>query len=255
MADFLLPDKFYEFSYSKKNHMKLFSENDYDLMLFGEKVNPEYCDLKVYQDLLTFSFIIQNIKTESKILEVGGGESRILEYFKNDYECWNLDKFEGKGNGPLDFQSKEIKIVCDYAGNFNSELKDEYFDFVFSISALEHTEINNFATYKNILQDMNRVLKPRGFSLHTIDQCAEDISFYDDVSDLIVWTNPVIEYFAENQNTISKFTPVLEIMKDQQLFGMSEKYYIEKWQIVTGKSYQEFGMPFSYNFLWRKSEE
>jgi len=232
--------------------MKLFSENDYDFMLFGEKVNPEYCDLKVYQDLLTFSFIIQNIKTGSKILEVGGGESRILEYFKNNYECWNLDKFEGIGNGPLDFKSKEIKIVCDYAGNFNTELKDEYFDFIFSISALEHTEINNFANYKNILLDMNRVLKPGGFSLHTIDQCAEDISIYDDVSDLKVWTNPVIEYFAENQNTISKFTPLLEIMKDPQLFGMSEKYYTEKWQIVTGKSYLEFGMPFSYNFLWRK---
>ncbi|MBL0109233.1 MAG: methyltransferase domain-containing protein [Ignavibacteria bacterium] len=227
-------------------------ENNYDIKLFGKRIDPDYCDLKVYQDLLTYSFIIQNIKPGSKILEVGGGKSRILEHFKNDYECWNLDKFEGLGNGPLEFEPDVIKTVVDLAGNFNKELKDEYFDLVFSISALEHSPISDFVTYKNILTDMNRVLKKGGYSLHTIDQCAEDISGFEDAEDLVVWTNPVIEYFAMNQKTVNEFIPLLDVMKDPEIYGMSEKYYAENWQKVTGKSYFEFGMPFSYNFLWIK---
>ena len=249
---FLTPDKFNDFSYSKKHHLDLFIENNYDIKLFGKRIDPEYCDLKVYQDLLTYSFIIQNIKPGSKILEVGGGKSRILEHLKNDYECWNLDKFEGLGNGPLEFEPDVIKTVVDLAGNFNKELNDEYFDLVFSISALEHTPINDFDTYRNILADMNRVLKKDGYSFHTIDQCAEDISGYEDAEDLVVWTNPVIEYFAKNQKTVNEFIPLLNVMKDPELYGMSEKYYSENWQIVTEKTYSEFGMPFSYNFLWMK---
>lgn len=250
--NFLTPDKFNDFSYSKKHHLDLFSENNYDLKLYGKRIDFENCDLKVYQDLLTYSFIIQNIKPGSRILEVGGGKSRILEHFKNEYECWNLDKFEGLGNGPLEFETDVIKTVVDLAGNFNKELDDDYFDLVFSISALEHSPINDFVNYKNILTDMNRVLKKGGYSLHTIDQCAEDISGYEDAEDLVVWTNPVIEYFAVNQKTVNEFIPLIDVMKDPVLYGMSEKYYSENWQKVTGKSYSEFGMPFSYNFLWIK---
>ncbi|HMS65647.1 MAG TPA: class I SAM-dependent methyltransferase, partial [Ignavibacteria bacterium] len=174
------------------------------------------------------------------------------KYFKNDYECWNLDKFEGLGNGPLKNDNDGIKTVYDLAGNFNKELENEYFDLVFSISALEHTPVNDFEIYKNILDDMNRVLKKEGLSLHAIDQCAEDITGYEDAEDLVVWTNPIIEYFAQNQVTVNKFIPLLKIIKDPELYGMSEKFYSGCWQNVTGKSYKEFGMPFSYNLLWRK---
>ena len=35
-----------------------------------------------------------------KILEVGGGKSRILELLAKNNECWNADGFEGRGAGP-----------------------------------------------------------------------------------------------------------------------------------------------------------
>jgi ubiquinone/menaquinone biosynthesis C-methylase UbiE len=125
------------------------------------------CDLKVYQDLLTFSFIKQNYDRPIKMLDVGGGTSRILEHFKKEHECWNIDKLEGVGNGPLgqDVQTEEIKFVFDYMGNFNKELPDNYFDLVFSISTLEHVPLNDTEAYGNILKDINRVLKPGSYSL------------------------------------------------------------------------------------------
>lgn len=249
---FISPLNFDDFTYSKKGHFDYFKKNKFDIELYNVEIDPLNCDLKVYQDLFVYAFIKENIDKGSKILEVGGGESRILEYFKNDYECWNLDEFKGLGNGPLDYKTDGINTVYDLAGNFNPELKFEYFDLVFSISALEHSPVNDFDTYRNILIDMNRVLKKGGYSLHTIDQCAEDISQYGDADDLVVWTNPIIEYIGYNENTINKFIPLLKFIQDPELYGMSEKYYSENWERVTGKSYSEFGMPFSYNFLWQK---
>ncbi|GAI29988.1 unnamed protein product, partial [marine sediment metagenome] len=129
-------DDFDDFTYSKKSHFALFK--GYDVELYGKSIDPDACDLKAYQDLLVFSFIKENIPRGSRILDIGGGKSRILNYFKNNYECWNLDKLEGLGNGPVAVGSEGCRLVKDYIGCFNKELPDNYFDFVFSISALEH---------------------------------------------------------------------------------------------------------------------
>ncbi|MEO8446317.1 MAG: methyltransferase domain-containing protein [bacterium] len=254
MIRFISPGIFNNYTYSKKWHFDLFQENEYDIKLYGTKVDQKNCDLKVYQDLLTFSFIKQNIKEGSKILEIGGGQSRVLDYFKGTYECWNIDKLEGFGNGPTKIDSAGVNIVYDYMGNFNEHLKSEYFDFVFSISALEHSDVGNNLNYQNILDDINRVLKPEKFSLHSVDQCIDDISGFPDAKDeeIIVWTNPVIEYLFGNQKMENNYVHLLKIMRDPELFFMSEKYYNANWETVTGKPYSEFGLAMSYNFLWKK---
>jgi ubiquinone/menaquinone biosynthesis C-methylase UbiE len=201
--------------------------------------------LKVYQDLFVYSFIKQNIKPGSKILDIGGGNSRILKHFKNDYECWNIDKLEGIGNGPTDIETTGFRLVYDYMGNFSKELPDSYFDLVFSISTLEHVPLDDMTAYENILKDINRVLKPGGYSLHCIDVVWLD-SF--------VWTNQIMPYFFENEKMINEFIPLAKLKEDPELFVMSEEYYSRSWQFTTGKTYSEFGKPLSYNFLWRKSE-
>ena len=215
----------------------------FDEELFGKPMDPEECDLKVYQDLLMFCFIKFNIPHGSKILDIGGGDSRILRYFKNVHECWNIDKLEGVGNGPTDIDTSGFRLVHDYMGNFNDELPENYFDLVFSISTLEHVPLDDEKTYENILKDINRVLKPGGYSVHCIDVVLKED---------YVWTNEIMPYFFRNVEMINQFIPLLEILKDPDLFVMSKKYYERTWQITTGKSYEEFGRPGSYNFLWRK---
>ncbi len=245
---FISPGTFNNFTYSKRLHFELFKKNDYDVELFGKSMDPDYCDLKIYQDLLTFSFIDQNVKPGAKILEIGGGDSRILKHYRNEYECWNLDKLEGIGNGPTQIDSTGIKLIQDYIGNFNEELPDNYFDLIFSISTLEHIALDDFSFYENILKDINRLLVPGGYSLHTLDHCTDLLLGIEKE----VWTNPIIPFFFENQKMINEFVPLVDAEEDPELFYMSEKYYNDTWKYTTGKTFAEFGKPFSYNFLWKK---
>jgi ubiquinone/menaquinone biosynthesis C-methylase UbiE len=242
---FVRPDNFDLYTYSKKSHFRSFVRNSFDEELFGVPVDPDDCDLKVYQDLLMFCFIKFNIPEGSKILDIGGGDSRILRYFKDDHECWNIDKLEGVGNGPTDIDTTAFRLVHDYMGNFNDELPDNYFDLVFSISTLEHVPQNDPETYNNILGDISRVLKPGGYSVHCID-----VILQDDYA----WTNEIMPFFFENAGTINKFIPLLSLNKDPDLFLMAKKYFDRAWKITTGKTYEEFGRPVSYNCFWRRTE-
>ena len=55
-----------------------------------------------------------------------------------------------------------------YIGSFDKDLPDAYFDLVFSISVVEHINEGD-DVLQNILNDIDRVLKPGGYSVHCID--------------------------------------------------------------------------------------
>jgi glycosyltransferase involved in cell wall biosynthesis/radical SAM superfamily enzyme YgiQ (UPF0313 family)/ADP-heptose:LPS heptosyltransferase/ubiquinone/menaquinone biosynthesis C-methylase UbiE len=229
------------FTYSKKSHFALFK--GYDTELYAGAVDPDNCDLKNYQDLLVLLFIRENIPTGSRILDIGGGNSRILKHLKNEYECWNLDKLEGRGSGPASIDSTGYRLVKDYIGNFNKELPDNYFDFVFSISALEHVPDDNPDYLGNIRDDIERILKPGGYSLHCFDVVIKKDS---------VWTNKLLPFLCQNLKMITPFVPFEELERDPDLYVMTEKAYQKGWQSTTKKTYLDFGKPLSYNVLWQK---
>jgi ubiquinone/menaquinone biosynthesis C-methylase UbiE len=243
---FINTDDFSEFTYSKRTHFILFSNNNYDRELYRTTFYPDQCSLKNYQDLLVFSFITQFVPGGSRILDVGGGRSRIIKHFKKKYECWNVDKLEGVGNGPRRIFMKGFRLVKDYIGNFNPELPEDYFDFVFSISALEHVPEKDPRLFKNILDDLNRVLKPGGFSLHCFDSIIKPDS---------IWVNKLLIYFFENEQTLNRFIPFEVVHSAPDVFVMTEKVYNKKWKPKIRKTYDECGKPFSYNILWQKRDK
>jgi len=234
---------FSEFTCSKRSHFNRFSHYQYDRELFNKTLNPDHSSLKDYQDLLVFSFIKQFAPEGSRLLDVGGGESRIIKHFKKKYQCWNIDKLEGLGNGPKRIFNKGFHLVRDYMGNFNPELPDNYFDFVFSISALEHVPEDDPKLFKNILNDLNRVLKPGGYSLHCFDSVLKPVS---------MWVNRLLIYLFENERTLNRLIPFEVLQSAPGLFVMPERVYNRKWKHITRKTYAEFGKPFSYNILWQK---
>jgi len=227
-------------SYSKKSHVAYLKQ--YEATLFKKCLDPVLWDLKRYQDLLVLSFIRENIPAGAKILEVGGGDSRIIKYFKNDYECWNIDKLEGVGTGPKKVTAEGYRLIRDYMGNFNKELPDNYFDFVFSISALEHSG-DDAVVHQNIAKDINRVLMPGGLSLHCFDIV---------ITKENVWANNLLLYLFETEKTINPFIPFDRMKEDPDLYVMSKEAFEKGWDKVTKKTYAEFGMPLSYNILWQK---
>jgi len=110
----------------------------------------------------------------ARILEIGGGESRVLdEMASNGNECWNADDFKGSGNGPVDIPTgTNYKIAPVMLGDFSPDLPGGYFDYVFSISVVEHIPGNALLPF---FTDACRVLKPGGVMFHAID-----LYLYDD---------------------------------------------------------------------------
>jgi SAM-dependent methyltransferase len=102
-----------------------------------------------------------------KVLEMGGGDSRLLRLLAPDNECWNVEKFQGVDGGP----GKEVVIpgvrnLHAFMGDFSSELPNEYFDVALSISVIEHIPDEGVL---RAFQDISRVLKPGGTAVHAID--------------------------------------------------------------------------------------
>ena len=121
--------------------------------------------LKHVQD----AYILSRIGQESRkrILELGGGDSRVFRKLAGRNECWNVDKFEGTGAGPREIPDlPRVKIITAFMGDFSPQIPDNYFDYVISVSAIEHIPEKDL---RNTFADCARVLKPTGMIIHAID--------------------------------------------------------------------------------------
>lgn len=231
-------DGFDEFTFSRRSH---FAQLGLPPLHAGEDIDD--CNLKVYQDMLVYSFIVDNFPPGARLLEVGGGNSRIIRWLRDRYEFWNLDKLEGVGNGLTSLEDTQgFRLVRDYIGAFNKELPDGYFDGVFSISTLEHVPYDD-TTLAAITADIDRILKPGGLSLHCFDIVLKRSG---------AERHPLIDYFHEHVPATNHRIPTWMIRLDPDLWGMSRSAYERLWQPVTNQPYDVFGLPLSYNVLWRK---
>lgn len=126
--------------------------------------------LKSIQDAIAFQYLYQ--VTDKKIAEVGGGDSRILPVLSKKNICYNIDEFQGAGNGPKQEVFLEgVKNVSALLGQFSTLLPSTYFDYVFSISVVEHISTKDLT---NFFGDCHRILKPNGKMIHLIDVYLED---------------------------------------------------------------------------------
>jgi len=227
------------FTYSKLWHFEAFLADQRHGLGYPD---DSRCDLKVYQDYLVYNFLLPRLKPGSRILEVGGGHSRVLDQFNAEHECWNVDKFVGLGNGPIRPRSKYFRTVYEYIGDFSDELPPNYFDCVFSISALEHTaEVEE--VWERILVDITRVLIPGAPSFHCFD-----IRLHPERS----WCNGIVPYLHKHAKVEALLIALDQIRDDRETWVMSEAAYDRGWKPRTGRSYAEFGKPASYNLMWNK---
>ena len=102
--------------------------------------------------------------TGKRILEVGGGNSRVLPKLKEN-QLWNVEKFEGVGNGPTSAQIVDgVTVIPAFMGEFHPDIPEV--DIIFSISVVEHIP---FPQYAAAFSDMARCLKPGGTMYHAVD--------------------------------------------------------------------------------------
>jgi SAM-dependent methyltransferase len=126
---------------------------------------PKNHNLKEIQDTFILS-LLKHVQGKH-ILEVGGGTSRIAPLLAQKNEVWLIDGYEGKHGGPAKPpRLPGVKIVVGYMGQFLRDLPDDYFDYVFSVSVIEHVLA---ADYAACFKDIARVLKSGGETIHAVD--------------------------------------------------------------------------------------
>jgi hypothetical protein len=142
--------------------------------IIWERLKDSPQDLKRVQD----AFIYRSLKDSMQlnIIEIGGGDSRILRHLSLSNECWNLDEFLGRDGGPASIKEiTGVKTIPGRLGHFSNNLPNRYFDILFSISVIEHLitadEIQKF------FADGARILKQGGMMYHAIDLYVMDEPF------------------------------------------------------------------------------
>jgi hypothetical protein len=273
-----MPTNFYYYNYAKYTHFDVLQKYSKDL--YADEIDPDQCDLKEYQDLIVFSFIRNTIPPGSRILEVGGGNSRLLAKLHSEYECWNVDKFEGLGNGPIAIEPHTYKLIKAYMGEFSNEIPDNYFDFVFSVSALEHVDPNDSKLHQSIVQDINRVLKYGGYSLHCFDVVVGarlERDYYDYIyhwlslekSEEEKWSRSfkdidihsgwnyipkIVDVFFSVPGRMNKMPTDVQLSCSSDLWTMSESLFNKTWKPIVKYDYSLVGCPTSLNALWKRVE-
>lgn len=122
-------------------------------------------NLKDIQDHYALSRLSRPEKL--RVLEVGGGDCRVLRGFSAHHECWNAERFLGDGLGPKqEIRLPGIRNVLVHLGEFSDQLPANYFDIVFSISVVEHIGNDNLSGF---FRDVARVMKPGALTFHAID--------------------------------------------------------------------------------------
>ena len=133
---------------------------------YHQKLGWNYSDihLKTWQDMIALNIL--ELERNKCIGEIGGGDSRILKILDSSNKLYNIEKFDGLGNGPKNrIKIKSVKNIDAYIGSKN-EIPDQFFDIIFSISVIEHVAESNIIDF---FEDNLRVLKSGGKCFHLID--------------------------------------------------------------------------------------
>lgn len=111
------------------------------------------------------------------ILEAGAGFSPYFaRRFGNDWDYWAIDQ-QGFYDDELLRRGREARPPHRFVdgllgGGKSGELPDANFDVVFSVSVLEHVP---YGEIFDVCNDMRRVTKPGGLSVHSIDVTPETL--------------------------------------------------------------------------------
>jgi SAM-dependent methyltransferase len=129
-------------------------------------------DLKDVQRPWMLKAILGTVPRGGKILEIGAGEPWVADILQRlGYEVWIVDPYDGSGNGPDTYdlftaQCPNVRFIRDQFSDRLSQVADQSFDCIHSISVLEHV---GRAGLMQVAGGIRKFLKPGGAGLHAID--------------------------------------------------------------------------------------
>lgn len=224
--------------------------------LDAKRISDKAVSLKEIQD----AYILHTLGgvTGAKILELGGGKTRVLPRLAAwGNECWNADKLEGVGNGPDAIAARgdgSYRVVQTYLGDFSHELPESYFDFIVSVSAVEHTPLDRLA---DMFADCARCLKPGGKMVHAIDLYMFDADYRGPGRTFSM--DRITGYLTSFRRTPSLSFIEAPVLRDATFrceYATNSDFELYRWnQVAKGRvtDWRAIGQNCSIKAQWRKA--
>lgn len=230
-------EDFLPFAYSRSSHINFFQNKSCDTLLYGRRIESWDYDLNTYQNLYIYSFIKDNISEGARILEIGNKDDYIINHFKNQRECYRIEI-----PGLLSKSAEDLAdtpLIKDSLWNMKKGIPDDYFDFIFSKSGFDNLSTDEQG-HKNILNNLNRMLKPSGYAL---------INFSGKLIDPYVITNPFQLFVSKEVKPLTgKYTPLTKSVNHSVILNDPDLFHFFNLENPNDKTRM-----ISYNYLWRKN--
>lgn len=179
-------------------------------------------------------FCAEKIKeiAPAKILEVGAGFNTFFEeHFSAGHEYWILDDTVGlcdeeKFNAAVKVR-QNTHFVRSLLGSFNSDVPDNYFDLVFSISALEHVPLDKRTA---VYEDMFRIVRPGGIIVHSIDMfrdnrwAEEEYEYLKNAGFLVTPSPDLAIRVRQGEGAATLFEPIDTVFKSYYGIGRKDMW-------------------------------
>lgn len=233
-----ITDDFDGYTFSKRSHMNAFLQEGYDKIVYGREIDIDYSDVKVYQNLLTYSYIKNNLNPGSRILEIGNTVSPVTHSVSKEYDCSILPVTAGSDKG--NFSESNLKVAEGDMSNINEAVESNSFDLIYSVSSLGQEKDGSVEEYDKKLAGIKRLLKKDGLAI---------LNFTALSKDPVVWTPDILKHFFSSGNPKNKEVMALKMLVDEDLFVMSEKFYADNWMKATNRPYSQFGKPLSISIF------
>lgn len=244
--DLLTNNKFRDFTYSKRSHFDLFHKYNYDLLLNGKRISADDSGLKKYQNLLIYTFIEQNIKEGSRILEINPTDQYIFNHFRYRYDFWTLNDVTNLTRDFNELELNNVPVYKDSGDTYHTNVPLEYFDFIFSTSPLDTLPENKYL-FEKLAGNLYRLLKPSGYVLNSFpSRINDDNSISPHIFIYFLMNN--ITKISYNVIQYNSFIGQEDILDDEDLHFSNVKIKSFKDNKKTESEIKNF----SYNFLWRK---
>jgi SAM-dependent methyltransferase len=244
--DFLTNNKFRNFTYSKISHFDLFHKYNYDLLLNGKRISAEDSGIKKYQNLLIYTFIEQNIKEGSRILEINPNDQYIFNHFKYRYDFWTVNDVTNLTKNLEEQELNNIPVYKDSDDTYHTKVPFEYFDFIFSTSPLDTLPDSKYL-FEKLADNLYRLLKPSGYVLNSFpSKINDDKSISPHIFIYYLMNN--ITKISHNVLQYNNFIGKEDILNDEDLHFSDVRIKSFKDNKKTETKIKNF----SFNFLWRK---
>lgn len=240
-------ETFSEFTYSRNSHFKYFQDKDIDIRLYGKRLNPDDCDARRYQNMLVYSYVLENLKPGSVILEIGNEDSPLLKkLIENNYVCWNLN-FVINNSENENSEDIQVEWKLKNENGIETDLNPiNYFDFIYSVSAFENIP-ENLNSFKLFSDKIKSLLKPMSYSLNCFIGSVNN--------DNLTWNNRFYNYLNDQNLDLNLESKRNSFTKDKDLFYLSESYFNKNWKLSEEMLYDDLGKMFSLNILWQFNDK